>query len=281
MIPDREPAPPPPLTLELVLLLAVSGPLLHLLWATLFHSLGILLPPSLEGMGALVTYVGFVWLCALRLRAPARFMGFVPAPPSAWLAVLFLAPVIVLSSELDNILRLMFPVPDDPSAAAAVTLDPRLYLASLFVLHVGVMPLCFDLFYRGIVLPASLQRLGVIPGLVIGTVLSVLGSSFVYALDGAHAWLMLPEVPLALALCLLRTSSRSLLPVLALDVLWGAARVAGSLKLFGLEGFDAGGSRTPGDWLLGAAIATAIGLVLCAVAARAGASSTPPAQPTP
>jgi hypothetical protein len=277
MIPERESGPPAPLTLEFVFVLAMCAPLLHLLWVVVFDKLGFHLAASAIGMAGLVTYVGFVWLCSLRMRAPLRLMGFVPAPPSAWLAVVFLAPVILLSSELDNWLKLAFPLPADPTAAAASGPTPPFLLPALALLYVGVEPLAYNIFYRGILLPLAVVRMRVIPGVILAAALSALGSAFVPAMFTNDPWLLLPALPLALVLCILRLSGASLWPVLALDALWGCARVGSILQLFGVEGFDAGGTHTPAKWLALAAALTAVGLGLCRAAARASSpgSSAP------
>src|SRR5262245_42429307 len=106
MIPDTDSEPRPPLTFEFAVTTALLAPLCHLLWVIVFQRLGTRLGVSAMGMGALVTYGALLALCAVRFRLPpARQLAVVAAPVTAWLAVLFLVPAVVLSSEVDNVLK--------------------------------------------------------------------------------------------------------------------------------------------------------------------------------
>ena len=81
MIPDDDPLPRPPLTIEYAFLIALIAPLVHLAWEILFELLGVRLPQARVGMAALLTYGGAFALCAARFRQPpARQLGFVRAP---------------------------------------------------------------------------------------------------------------------------------------------------------------------------------------------------------
>lgn len=273
MIPEHDPAPRPPLTIEYAFLLALVAPLLHLLWGIMFAGIGFKLPEAQDGMAALVTYGGIFALCAARFRQPpARQLGFVAAPPSAWLAVLFLAPTLVLTSELNNVLNSL--LPPAPVPAAALVPPQRFTGPALAVLVIAVYPLAYGVFFRGVLQPLATARLGVVPGVLGTAVMAAFGSAFLPALVTGSLLARSPLLLDALVLCVLRQCAGSLYPALALEALWGAAGVAASYQLFGLAGFDAGGAHTPGPWVAGATALMLVGLALC----RAAARSTTPAQ---
>lgn len=276
MIPDEEPAPRPPLTVEYAFLLALVAPMCQFAAALIFELLGFRLRISALGMGTLVTYGGFFALCAVRLRAPpARQLGFVWPPLSAAISVAFLAPVVLLSSELDNLLRSSLSLPSVETTPLEL---PPYFTPALGVVAIGVLPLAYDLFFRGMFQPLASARLGSLAAVVITTTLSGFASGFVPAL-GSNVWQLPRHFLDALVLCILRESGGSLWPVLALHVLWGVVNFCGAYGVFGVPGFDASGAHTPLPWVAGAGALTLVGLALCRAAARASAArSSSPAQ---
>ena len=278
MIPERESGPRPALSLELAFLLALLAPLVHLLWTILFGQIGFQLLISTLGMGALVTYGGMFALCASRFRAPpARQLGFVAAPAPAWLAVVFLTSAIVLSSEVDNVVKALAPPTPPPAQPNAAS--PPFFGVALAVVYIGVYPLVYDVFFRGVLQPLATARFGTVPGVLLATVMSGFASAFLPAIMNGGVGALAPAFSDALVLCILRQSSGSLWPVLTLHVLWGVGLICAQYQVFGLAGFDAGGAHTPMPWLAGAALLTGVGLGLCRAAARSGsARSSSPAR---
>jgi membrane protease YdiL (CAAX protease family) len=272
MIPEPDSEPSPPLTLEFVCVLALLAPLSHLLWVILLGQIGLKLLPSAIGMGALVTYGGLFALCASRFRLPpARQLALVRPPASAWLAVLFLTASIVLTSEIDNVVKSLIPpgpVPSDVPEA------PRYFGAALALVYIGVFPLAYELFFRGVLQPLATTRLGVVAGVILTTAFSGFAASFLTALTSSGLWVLVPGLFNALILCILRQSAKSLWPAIALHALWGVAQIGAQYQLFGLAGFDAGGAHTPAIWVGGAALLTGVGLALCRAAARAASEET-------
>jgi membrane protease YdiL (CAAX protease family) len=267
VIPEHDPEPRPALTLEFVVVLALVAPLGHLLWVILLGQIGFKLGISAIGMGALITYGGLFALCAARFRIPpARQLAFGPAPVSAWLAVIFLVASLVVSSEVDNVVKgLMAPQPPEPPQPP----ETAPYLgAALAVVYIGVFPLVYDLFFRGVMQPLATTRIGVIPGVILTTLMSGFAGAFLSAVS-LGLWALVPPLLNALILSILRQSAGSLWPVLALHVLWGVALICANYQVFGLAGFDAGGAHTPLVWVAGAALLTGVGLGLCRAAARA------------
>ena len=272
MIPDDDPLPRPPLTIEFVFLIALVAPLVHLLWEILFELLRVPLAQSRVGMAALLTYGGAFALCAVRFRQPpARQLGLIPAPASAWLAVVFLVAAVVVSSELDNVVKGLFPPPPPlPPDPTAPHFNEPLLGASGALAYVVALPLGYSLFFCGVLQPLATRTLGVITGVLLTTFLAGFAGAFLPALVLGGLWPLAPKLVDQLILCILRQSSGSLWPVLALDSLWGLAQILAMYKLFGLEGFDSGGAHTPAAWVTGCLALTFVGLVLCRAAARGG-----------
>jgi len=273
MIPEHDPAPRPPLTLEYAFMLALVAPLCQFVATLVFGALGFHLKMSALGMGTLVAYGALFALCAARLRTPpARQLGFVlAAPATAWVSVVFLAGSIVLSSELDNLLRSGLSLPSVEGVPLEV---PPYFTPAFAVVVIGVLPLAYDAFFRGMFQPLASARLGGIGAVVLTTALSGFASGFIPALS-MNVWQLPRHLLDALVLCILRECAGSLAPVLALHVLWGVATFCASYGVFGLAGFDASGAHTPVPWVAGAAAFTLVGLALCRAAARAGRSSSP------
>lgn len=275
MIPEQEPAPRPPLTLEYAFLLALFAPLCQFVATLVFGALGFHLQVSSLGMGTLVAYGALFALCAARMRTPpARQLGFVAAPATAWVSVLFLAGSIVLTSEVDNLLRSGLSL---PAAEGAPLVPPPYFTPAFAILLIGVLPLAYDVFFRGLFQPLASARLGPVSAVVLATALSGFASGFIPAL-ALNVWQLPRHLLDALVLCILRECAGSLWPVLALHVLWGIATFCASFGVFGLAGFDAGGAHTPTSWVAGAAALTLVGLALCRAAARANGGPSSPAQ---
>jgi membrane protease YdiL (CAAX protease family) len=278
MIPDSDSdsEPRPPLTLAFAFVLALLAPLSHVLWLILFEKIGVRLVPSVLGMSALVTYGAMFALCAVRFRQPpARQVGLVSAPASAWLAVVFLVAAIVVSSELDNVVKGIWPPPPPaPPDPDALPVRPQLVAAAGALVWIAVFPLAYNLFYRGVLQPLAATQLGAVPGVLVTALLSCFGASFVPSLLAVGPWPFAPGLVNALILCILRQSSGSLWPALALDSLWGLAQLGAAYQVFGLAGFDGAGAHTPVGWVTGCAALTVVGLVLCRAAARGGATSS-------
>ncbi|HTO09099.1 MAG TPA: CPBP family intramembrane glutamic endopeptidase [Myxococcota bacterium] len=276
MIPDSDSEPRPPLTLAFVFVLALLAPLSHLLWLILFEKIGVQLAASQLGMSALVTYGLMFALCAQRFRQPpARQIGLVSAPASAWIAVVFLVAAIIVSSEIDNVVKSIAPPPPAPPPDPDPShLRPQALAAAGTLVWVLAFPLAYNLFYRGVLQPLATTQLGVIPGVLVSALLSGFGASFLPSLMAHGPWPFVPGFLNALVLCILRQSSGSLWPAIALDSLWGVAQVCASYQLFGLAGFDGAGAHTPAGWVVGCTALTVVGLVLCRAAARGGTTGS-------
>jgi membrane protease YdiL (CAAX protease family) len=232
--------------------------------------------PAFAGMATIAAFGATIALVAPRLPdPPGPHFGFVRASVWAWLAVPFLASSIVLVSELDNLARLLVPEPE--SVPPAEARDALAWLELGLVLAV-VVPVCEEIFFRGLVQPGLARQTRAAVAVAVTAVLQGLAWALPYAFSPAHSLRFFTlYAGMALALGLLRAAGRSILPPLALSVLFGAIGVLAAAKVLGIPGFDdTGPAHTPLEWLAPAAFLTGIGLGLCRVAARAAESTSTP-----
>jgi hypothetical protein len=268
MIPDRDIGDRPPLTLEFAFVLALLAPLVHVLAVMVLSLVGFRGSVPVVGMGALLAYGGIFTVCALRFRRPPlQQLALVRAPATAWVAVAFLAASVVLSSEIDNLVKAAWPLPSELVAPGEAVETSDFVGSTLAVVELAVFPLAYELFFRGILQPLAVARIGVIAGILLTAMLSGVASGLVFGgLFGVA-----PAFANALVLCVLRQASGSLWPPLALHALTGLVILGAQYQLFGLAGFDdTTAAHTPLEWLAGAAILTGIGFGLLRIAARAG-----------
>lgn len=268
MIPDHDHGlggTRPPLTLEFAFLLALLAPLLHVLCAMLLSLIGFRGTVPIFGMGALLAYAGIFSLCALRFRRPPlQQLALVRAPVSAWIAVAFLSASIVLASEVDNWVKVFFPVPAELLATDGAEVPP--FFGTTFgIVRIVVFPLAYELFFRGVLQPLAVARIGSVGGIAITALLAGVASGLVFG----GLWGIAPAIVLSLVLCVLRQASGSLWPPIALHALTGALTLAAQFQLFGLAGFDdTTAAHTPLLWIVAATISTAIGFALLWFASR-------------
>jgi membrane protease YdiL (CAAX protease family) len=255
-------APVPELTPALAATGAVAAGFMHQLLAwLLMESVGA--KPAAYALGGLFAYGAFFALLAPRLGEPAAVrLGFVRAPLASALACVLLLGSVLLISEVDNLVRRVFPLPeairealDPPSAPGGMA--PGIELA---LVEIAVLPLIYELFYRGLVQPVLARRLGAARGVLLTAALEA-SAPFANLLF-LWAW---PVVAARGALLgMLRQCSGSLWPALALRAAMGAVQTAAHYDLFGIPGFDVrGAAHTPPEWLAAAALPTALGLWLC------------------
>jgi hypothetical protein len=266
MIPDRDIGDRPPLTLEFAFVLALLAPLVHVLAMMVLSLVGFRGSVPVVGMGALLAYGGIFTVCALRFRRPPlQQLSLVRAPATAWAAVAFLAASVVLSSEIDNLVKAAVPLPSELVAPGEALETSDFVGSTLAVVELAVFPLAYELFFRGILQPLAVARIGVIAGILLTAMLSGVASGLVFGgLFGVA-----PAFANALVLCVLRQASGSLWPPLALHALTGLVTLGAQYQVFGLAGFDdTTAAHTPLEWLAAAAILTGIGLALLRLAAR-------------
>ena len=209
---------------------------------------------AFAGIATIVAF-GFVFaLGAPRLKGdPAEALGFVPARTLAWVAIPFLSAALLLTSEINNIVLDFFPLPPEMPEVEGLAV-----LLEWGVVLVLVLPVSEELFFRGLVQPGLVERLGHRRGIALTALLDGLAA----AIRLPH---LLPEVVArALLLGFVRHVSGSLLPTLALAAVFGLVRLLAVTQAFGIPGFDDMSSpHTPLAWLAPAAILVGIGISVC------------------
>ncbi|MEE8558542.1 MAG: CPBP family intramembrane glutamic endopeptidase [Myxococcota bacterium] len=212
---------------------------------------------AFSGMSTMVGFGVAFTLGAARLHGPpGGSLGFVRASPRVWIAVPFLLGTLLVTSELHNILVGLFPYPEEfepmrPAGAAAI-----LEWAVVLML---VLPAAEELFFRGLLQPGLVLRLGTWKGIALTALLHGLAAGLLRDPRSAPA-----IAGGALVLGFLRHSSGSLLPVLALSVLSGGVALLATLDFFGIPGFDdLSEAHTPLGWVVTGALSMGIGLLLC------------------
>jgi membrane protease YdiL (CAAX protease family) len=262
------PDPSPGLNPRLVIAGALTAGSGHLMLFLLFAAAAGGVSSSLYALAGLLANGTVFALLASRLgSAPAERLGLVRPPSIAALAVLLLLGSLLLTSELDNLMR-AFLMPDELRAElerAAREPDTRsalLRTAEMILILFAVLPVVYELLFRGIVQPVLVERFGALRGIAL-----------VSGIEALAAFLSHPNLPYdmpevfatGLVLGVLRHTSGSLLAAIALRALMGAVGVAASFELFGIPGFDdLDAPHTPVRWLFAGALGLALGLWLCA-----------------
>jgi membrane protease YdiL (CAAX protease family) len=226
------------------------------------------------GISGIVAFGAVFALAAPRLgEEPAKALGFVPAPTRAWIAIPFLAAVLVLTSEIDNIVISIFPLPEEALERPNIEgLAARLEWGAVLIV---ALPVVEELFFRGLLQPGLTRRFG--------PVRAVFWTALLHGLAAAvrlpH---LLPEVAArALVLGFVRHNARSLVPAIALASVFGLVHLMAIEGVFGIPGFDDTSSpHTPLGFLVPAGFLVGIGLALCRQAGR-DESDVAPLTPPP
>lgn len=264
---EHDPELIPPLSPRLALGLALLTGLLQGVAILTLASSGFPFGVGLVGMAALLAYGAAFAMCIPRIAQPPVIgLALLRPPRVAWFAALLLVWSILLTSEVDNLVKLAFPVPEvmrgteRPAPAAPL---------ALLLVSMGVFPLTQELLFRGALQPRMIEALGVRRGILFTAFLNAIAVSTAVF----NPWALAPTALNALILGVLRATSGSLLPPLLLHVSWGLIGVGAAYRAFGIPGFDdTVSAHTPLGWLVSAAVFTGAGLRLCRFAGR-----TPPA----
>lgn len=270
MIPSLDPRTPTVLTPGLAALLTAAAALLQVTFVLMLLVMGMDSGPPTQGIAKIMGFGLAFMLAASRIPAPPAFhLGFVRPPAVAWWAGVFLLASILLVSELDNVSKQVWPVPEE-LLARAVPEGAGYSLGLLFYLVI-VLPLSHEVFFRGLLQPRMVEHWGTRRG-VLCTALLDAGASLLL-----NPWAVVSALCSALLIGTLRHASGSLLPGLALHALFGACGFLASYGAFGIPGFDdTTAPHTPLGWLAPAAALTGVGLGLCRVAASAPRPQAPP-----
>ena len=236
------------------------------------------------GVGEALGFGLVATLAAQRVPAPQRERLGLRGFESAFVPLLvLLLPVVIVQSELDNILRAVLPPVEVPEAARELEegLAPvtTLDVIQQLIVMVGIAPVVEEWLYRGVIQQGLVARLGRLSGVLLTSALFALGHVSP-AVSGTHALSpLLNAFVLGGVLGTLRLASGSLLA----PIVFAAAANAAILAAIGLDeslpipGFNAPGDHTPLNVLLPSVVAVCWALAI--VARRA--SEAPVALPIP
>jgi len=265
MIPEREPEALPPLSAGFAILLGLGAAYLQFA----FFLAPILLEwtpaggptsPARLGIAAILAYGGAFALGAQRLRDdPEVALGILPAPRLGWLAALALLPSVLLISEVDNVGKALFPMPEAEGGAQVFAVE-GMALAAWGILLAIVLPVVEEVFFRGLLLPPLVEAWGRLRGIGLCAFLAGFG----FSVGLFDPWLFPIVAARGLLMGLLRVSTASLKPGLALNMAFGFIALMAMRESFGIPGLDdTSTGHTSLAWLFPASIATGIGLGLC------------------
>ncbi len=252
------PEPSPPLPPRFGLALAVLTGLFQGTALLFLAALGFPFGIGLVGMAALLAYGAAFALCIPRIAQPPTLgLALLRPPRLAWIAALMLVWALLLSSEIDNLVKLVIPVPEAMQAPDGSA--PSSFLALLLV-SVFVYPVTQELLFRGALQPLMIETLGPRRGILFTSLLNALAVSIAVF----NPWALAPTTLNALVLGVLRHTSGSLIPSLLLHASWGLVGVGAAYGAFGIPGFDeTAAAHTPLGWLALAALFTGAGLRMC------------------
>jgi membrane protease YdiL (CAAX protease family) len=223
-----------------------------------------------EALGLVVGFGGVGTLAARYVPPPqAERLGLRGMRLRLVLPLLLLIPVVLLASELDNVVRAVLP-PTGGSEIAEIrekfTAVGALEVLEAAIVAVGIQPVVSEWFYRGVVQQGLVAQFGTSGGIGITSLLYALALS-----QGAigHSWTLwlaatLSEFANGLVYGTARHYSGSLLaPILLHVALNGSGHLAlGFATRVPIPGFNADGAHTPIEFLLPAAVSVALGLAL-------------------
>ncbi len=192
-------------------------------------------------------------------------LGLRGFPAKFWVPILFLVPITLVASEVDNWANLLAPPPDAAEIEERVTErlphDTPLAIAESLIVAVGLAPVIEEWLFRGIIQQGAIARFGVGWGILFTAAL--FGVGHVGPGVSAAAWLASISVATlyGFMLGILRQNTRSLLAPIALHMGINASAVLGMVfaEPVPIAGFNAPGDHTPSAYLFPAAISVLIG----------------------
>lgn len=229
---------------------------------------------------AFAAALGFGVLGTLAARfvpepAPLR-LGLTAFPVRALLPVVLLLPIVLVTSELDNWIRLGLAAPSIPGLGKPLRPVPEEVLS--FVL---LMPVVREFFFRGVLLQGCVSALGRLRGvLMIALLQALLFAEGDVSTPAGVVSAVAQSIALGALLGCLRLASGSILPCIALSC--GLAALSVAVGVFPdrvpIPGFNAPGATTPLVYLIPAFASAALGVWLLRQQ-LAGEPALPPIPP--
>lgn len=190
-----------------------------------------------------------------------------------------LLPVALLASEVDNVVKGLWPPPDAPEIAQEtlekLPTDTRLALLETAIVAIGLVPVVEEWFFRGVIQQGLVASAGVRGGILLTSLLFAVGHGGPGISPQAWGALAAQTLVLGLVLGFARHATGSILAPIFLHVGVNGLGVL-SLALPGLvaiPGYNAPGAHTPLAMLVPSALAVAAGVWLLA--------QRPPEPPSP
>jgi membrane protease YdiL (CAAX protease family) len=202
------------------------------------------------GLGQVLGFGAVALLAHERIAEPqAERMGLRGVAPAFLPTLLLLLPTVILTSELDNILRDMIPPPPlDPELESMLSLADANLLATLqrVIVIVGLAPVMEEWLFRGVIQQGLISNMGRIKGLVLTAFLFALVQLF----PGGASTSVLAYFPIAfingLAFGVVRLASGSLLAAMLVHAGFNAISLAAGygVERFPIQGFNVPDSHT-------------------------------------
>jgi membrane protease YdiL (CAAX protease family) len=219
-------------------------------------------------------------LAARRVPPPqAERLGMRGFTPRVLLALVFLIPLVLLVSEIDNVVKALMPAAD----VGPTDLDAGLFALESAIVMVGIAPVVEEFFFRGVLQQGLVAAHGTLAGVFTTALLYALGHGNLVGTEAGWISTTLGSLVTGLVLGYARLASGSLLAAILLSTALSGSGVL-SLQMkeeLAIPGFNAGGAHTPAPWLLGAMASVGLGLALLAAERRRTPDDEIAAEPPP
>jgi membrane protease YdiL (CAAX protease family) len=195
-------------------------------------------------IGFCLGFGGVGTMAARSVPAPAeQRLGFRGFPLRFLIAILLIAPVIVLASEIDNWMPDLLP-PLPPPPGGATPTDPelkQLETVEIVITMVLLRPVLEEFFFRGVIQQGLVAHLGAIGGVVQTAILSGVAAGGIYLVIAPNfaASAGVQAVFVGLVYGVLRHASGSLLAPILAAIVYG-------LLSFGVTALDLVPGMVPG-----------------------------------
>jgi membrane protease YdiL (CAAX protease family) len=203
--------------------------------------------PGFVGIAQAIGFGLVATLAARRVPAPqAERLGLTPLALRFLPLVLMGAPLLIVTSELDNWLTRIFPAPDPDELARAfeqVRGFSALAIAQHAIFRIGIEPVVTEFLFRGVLLQGLVAYVGRLPGVLITAALSM---DVAVGTSGSPASGALISLVLGLVLGYLRIATGSLLAPILVRALWNAMGLFGVIyaEQLPIPGFNTLGDHT-------------------------------------
>lgn len=228
-------------------------------------------PIASLGLGLAVGLGGTGTLAARRVPPPqAERLGLCGFAPRLAVALVLLVPLVLLVSELDNVVRALLPVAEATKSNEG-GLEAQDFVTGLFAIEaaivlVGLAPVIEEFFFRGVIQQGLVAIGGPRRGILGAAILYALGHGNLVATPAGWVSATLGSLVVGIVLGYTRLASHSLLAPMLLSMAIAASGLVSAqlAQHLPIAGFNAPGAHTPLSWLAPAAVSVALGVFLLA-----------------